>query len=180
MPASYAASGVLAANAHPQSARPCSGQAGDKIHRGIRLRVGHARPRSITPARMVAHVSITCDAVSRPDERPNRSCATDGWFGWPLPDSGRGREKHRPGRLLRLIRAAALFRDRHRRLLQTVAWPIGCCDTACCGTAVGNCGGCSRKLRGPCWGRLIHRLLRGFRLIPLLLGRLRHRALLPF
>lgn len=48
----------------------------------------HARPRSITPARMVAHVSITCDAVSRPDERPNRSCATDGWFGWAIAGFG--------------------------------------------------------------------------------------------
>ena len=38
MPASYAASGVLAANTHNQRGR--SGQAGDKIHRGIRLRVG--------------------------------------------------------------------------------------------------------------------------------------------
>lgn len=40
MPASYAASGVLAANAHPHNQRGRSGQAGDKIHRGIRLRVG--------------------------------------------------------------------------------------------------------------------------------------------
>lgn len=68
---------------------------------------------------MVAYVSITCDAVSRPDERPNRSCATDGWFGCAIArfGVGVGRSIDR-ARLLRLMRVGRLFRDRHRRLRQ--------------------------------------------------------------
>ncbi|KEY21575.1 hypothetical protein BL171B_03760 [Bifidobacterium longum subsp. longum 17-1B] len=60
-----------------------------------------------------------------------------------------------------------------------VAWPLAVAIPVVAELPLGIAG-LQQKIAGPMLGRLIHRLLRGFRLIPLLLGRLRHRALLPF